>query len=155
MTESPDIARSSAWMALGTVGSRVTGFVRLLLIAATIGTALDADIFNNANTIPNALYILVAGGVFNVVLVPQLVRTMKRDEDGGEAYAQRVITLGLLVLLVATVVLVLVVPALVHVVFDQRLFDAGFEEQRRSARLLMALCMPQVFFYGAFVLVGQ
>lgn len=155
MTESPDIARSSAWMALGTVGSRVTGFVRLLLIAATIGTALDADIFNNANTIPNALYILVAGGVFNVVLVPQLVRTMKRDEDGGEAYAQRVITLGLLVLLAATVVLVLVVPGLVHLVFDQRLFDAGFEKQADSARLLMALCMPQVFFYGAFVLVGQ
>ena len=38
---------------------------------------LDADLFNNANTIPNALYILVAGGIFNVVLVPQLIRAMK------------------------------------------------------------------------------
>ena len=85
-------------MALGTVVSRITGFVRLLLIAFTIGTLLDADLFNNANTIPNALYILVAGGIFNVVLVPQLVRTMKKDPDGGEAYAQRIITLGLLVL---------------------------------------------------------
>ena len=53
----PDLARSSAWMALGTVVSRVTGFARLLLIAFTIGTLLDADLFNNANTIPNALYI--------------------------------------------------------------------------------------------------
>lgn len=150
-----DIARSSAWMALGTVVSRVTGFARLLLIAFTIGTALDADLFNNANTIPNALYILVAGGIFNVVLVPQLVRAMKKDADGGDAYAQRVITLGLLVLAVATVVLLLIVPALVHLVFAQQLFTPGFEEQRESARLLMWLCMPQVFFYGAFVLVGQ
>ncbi len=152
---SSSIARSSAWMALGTVVSRVTGFARLLLIAFTIGTALDADLFNNANTIPNALYILVAGGIFNVVLVPQLVRAMKRDPDGGDAYAQRIITLGLLVLAVATVALLLVVPGLVHLVFDQKLFTPGFENQRESARLLMWLCMPQVFFYGAFVLVGQ
>ena len=47
MTESPDeassadLARSSAWMALGTVVSRITGFFRLLLIAFTIGTLLD------------------------------------------------------------------------------------------------------------------
>ena len=149
------LARSSAWMALGTVVSRVTGFVRLLLIAFTIGTLLDADLFNNANTIPNALYILVAGGIFNVVLVPQLVRAMKRDQDGGDAYANRVITLGLLVLAIATVVLLLLVPALVRLVFDQKLFEPGFETQRESAQLLMLLCMPQVFFYGAFVLVGQ
>jgi putative peptidoglycan lipid II flippase len=158
MTEPPGdgaLARSSAVMALGTIVSRITGFVRLLLIAFTIGTLLDADLFNNANTIPNALYILVAGGIFNVVLVPQLVRTMKQDADGGDAYAQRIITLGLLVLAVATIVLLLVVPALVHVVFDQKLFTPGFENQRESARLLMWLCMPQVFFYGAFVLVGQ
>ena len=152
---SADLARSSAWMALGTVVSRITGFVRLLLIAFTIGTLLDADLFNNANTIPNALYILVAGGIFNVVLVPQLVRTMKQDPDGGDAYAQRIITLGLLVLAVATAVLLLIVPALVHVVFAQQLFTPGFEAQRESARVLMWLCMPQVFFYGAFVLVGQ
>ncbi|MGI9084699.1 MAG: murein biosynthesis integral membrane protein MurJ [Aeromicrobium sp.] len=160
MTESeneatPDLARSSAWMALGTVVSRITGSFRLLLIAFTIGTLLDADLFNNANTIPNALYILVAGGIFNVVLVPQLVRAMKNDADGGDAYAQRIITLGLMVLAVATVVLLLVVPGLVHLVFDQKLFTPGFENQRESARLLMWLCMPQVFFYGAFVLVGQ
>ena len=98
-------------MALGTIVSRITGFVRLLLIAFTIGTQLDADLFNNANTLPNALYILVAGGIFNVVLVPQMVRAMKQDPDGGDAYAHRIITLGLLVLAVATVVLLIVVPA--------------------------------------------
>ena len=93
-----NVARASAGMAIGTVVSRVTGFGRLLMLAATIGTALNADLFNNANTVPNALYILVAGGVFNVVLVPQLVRAMRNDADGGDAYANRVITLGLLML---------------------------------------------------------
>ncbi len=150
-----NVARASAGMAIGTVVSRVTGFGRLLMLAATIGTALNADLFNNANTVPNALYILVAGGVFNVVLVPQLVRAMRNDADGGDAYANRVITLGLLVLGVAAVVLTLLVPLVMHVVFDGELFADRNEAQRESAQLLMYLCMPQVFFYGAFVLVGQ
>ncbi|MCX6405363.1 MAG: murein biosynthesis integral membrane protein MurJ [Propionibacteriales bacterium] len=150
-----NVARASAGMAIGTVVSRVTGFGRLLMLAATIGTALNADLFNNANTVPNALYILVAGGVFNVVLVPQLVRAMRNDADGGDAYANRVITLGLLVLGMAAVVLTLLVPLIMHVVFDGELFADRNEAQRESAQLLMYLCMPQVFFYGAFVLVGQ
>ena len=34
------------------------------------------------------LYILLAGGVFNAVLVPQLVRAMQNDEDGGDGLHQ-------------------------------------------------------------------
>jgi len=155
MSNRQDVVSASAWMALGTIVSRVTGFLRLLLLFFVIGKSLNADIFNNANTVPNALYILVAGGIFNVVLVPQLVRAMKNDEDGGDAYANRVITLGLLVLAAATVVLVAAVPLLLHVFFNEKLFNPGNEQQLESAQLLMWLCMPQVFFYGAFVLVGQ
>ena len=57
-------------MASGTVVSRLSGFVRNALLAAAIGNGLHADVFNIANTIPNMLYILLAGGVFNAVLVP-------------------------------------------------------------------------------------
>ncbi len=155
MTDDSGIARASVWMALGTIVSRITGAMRLLLLLWVVGKSLNADIFSIANTIPNALYILVAGGIFNVVLVPQLVRAMKRDTDGGDAYANRVITLGLLVLGAATALLVLAVPLLVRVFFDGALFAPGLEQAQDSARLLMWLCMPQVFFYGVFVLVGQ
>ncbi len=148
-----ELVRASAWMALGTVVSRLSGFVRLFLLAYVLGSALDADIFNNANTVPNAVYILVAGGIFNVVLVPQLVRAMKNDPDGGDAYAQRIMTLGLGVLAVATVVLVVAAPWVVRLVFADGFLD--LDAQRADADLLMRLCMPQVFFYGAFVLAGQ
>ena len=142
-------------MAFGTIVSRITGLLRAVLLAAAIGTQANADLFDIANTIPNSLYILLAGGVFNVVLVPQLVRAMKNDEDGGDAYANRVITLGLLVLGLGTLVLIALVPYLLHAVYDASLFAPGFGPQRESARLLMLLCLPQVFFYGAFVLTGQ
>ena len=150
-----DVARNSAWMALGTIVSRATGFARLYLLAFTIGTHTNADLFSNANTIPNTLYILVAGGIFNVVLVPQMVRAMKRDPDGGDAYVNRVMTLGLLVLAGATLALLVAAPLIVRLVFPHVLYSDGFEQQLATARLLMWLCMPQVFFYGAFVLVGQ
>lgn len=155
MSERPALARASAWMALGTIVSRITGMLRSIVLIAVIGASLNADLFNIANSIPNSLYILVAGGVFNVVLVPQLVRAMKNDEDGGDAYANRVITLGLLVLLAASIVLTIAVPLIMRLLFDGALFTPEFADQRRSALLLMVLCMPQVFFYGAFVLVGQ
>jgi putative peptidoglycan lipid II flippase len=142
-------------MAAGTVVSRLTGFVRAALIIAAIGTALDADLFTQANTIPNSLYILVAGGVLNVVLVPQLVRSMRNDADGGRAYAGRILSLTIIVLAIATAALVLAVPLLARVAFDADLFTPELAAQRESAYDLMRYCMPQVFFYGVFVLLGQ
>lgn len=155
MSDRDEVASASAWMALGTVVSRITGFARALLLIAAIGTSLNADVFNNANSIPTALYILVAGGIFNVVLVPQLVRAMRSDEDGGDAYANRIITLGIVVLGAATLLLVALVPLLMRVVFATTFFVPELESARESAYLLMIVCMPQVFFYGVFVLVGQ
>ncbi len=158
VSESPDQRRllsASALMAAGTVVSRLTGFVRSALLLAVLGKSLNADLFATANTLPNSMYILVAGGVFNVVLVPQLVRAMRSDADGGEAFAQRLLSLGVLVLVGATAILMALVPVLAHVVFSTDLFTPELEAPRASAYALMWWCMPQVFFYGVFVLVGQ
>ncbi|MBA2456133.1 MAG: murein biosynthesis integral membrane protein MurJ [Nocardioidaceae bacterium] len=146
---------AGALMASGTVVSRLTGFLRAALILAALGKSLDADLFTLANTLPNSLYILVAGGVFNVVLVPQLVRAMRADPDGGQAFAQRILSLGVLVLAGATAVLLIAVPLLARIAFPASLFGDDLTVQRESAYNLMRFCMPQVFFYGVFVLVGQ
>src|SRR3546814_17628337 len=79
-------------MAAGTIVSRFSGLIRSILLAAALGTAAHADLFTIANTIPNMLYILPAGGVFNAVLVPQTVRAMTNDPDGGEAYTHPTLT---------------------------------------------------------------
>src|SRR3978361_520017 len=102
-------------MASGTVVSRLSGFVRSALLAAALGTALPADIFTIANTIPNMLYILLAGGVFNAVLVPQLVRAQRNDADGGDGYTNRVITLAAVFLAGVSAVLVILAPLLMRV----------------------------------------
>lgn len=153
--ESRSILSSSAVMAAGTVVSRASGFVRGALLAAALGTYLHADLFNIANTIPNMLYILLAGGVFNAVLVPQIVRAMKNDPDGGEAYTNRIITLGALFLGVVSVLMVAAAPWIMELFLSEKYSRPELAEQRQSAIDFARFTLPQVFFYGMFVLLGQ
>ena len=151
MTEQQSVLRNSAVMATGTLFSRASGFVRSALLAAALGNLIHADVFNIANTIPNMLYILLAGGVVNAVLVPQLVRSLKNDPDGGDAYTRRVVTLVGLFLIVVTIVLILTAQWWMRIFVSDSWSDASYD----SAVTLARYCLPQVFFYGMFVLVGQ
>ncbi len=148
------ILANSAVMAAGTIFSRLSGFVRSMLLAAALGAGLHADLFTIANTVPNMLYILLAGGVFNAVLVPQLVRSMKHS-DGGSAYVDRIVTLAILFLGAVTVLLVVAAPWVMALLLDSRFGDPELAAERQSAIDFARFCLPQVFFYGMFVLAGQ
>jgi putative peptidoglycan lipid II flippase len=154
--DSPDrLLAASAVMAAGTTVSRFSGYLRSLLLAAALGNLLHADLFTIGNTVPNMLYILLAGGVFNAVLVPQLVRSMRNDADGGEAYTNRVITLSALFLAAVSVVLVAAAPWVMSVFLSSDYDKPALADQRDSIVAFARFCLPQVFFYGMFALVGQ
>ena len=150
VAEQSRLLSNSAVMAAGTTVSRLSGFVRAALLSYALGKSLHADVFNVANSLPNMLYILLAGGIFNAVLVPQLVRSMRNDPDRGDAYTNRVVTVAGLFLVAVTVLLVVAAPLLVDLVAPT--FDGAV---RDSAIAFTRLCLPQVFFYGMYVLVGQ
>ncbi|WP_404463900.1 murein biosynthesis protein MurJ [Micrococcus antarcticus] len=143
-------ARSTAIMAAGTLASRVLGFVRTILLAVAIGsTALVADVFESANTIPNVIYMLLAGGIFNVVLVPQLIKHAK-DADRGADYTSRLMTLATLVMAAFTVLLTLAAAPLMSTL------TAGWSEPMLALGTVLAVwTLPQVFFYGMYAIVGQ
>lgn len=149
------ILASSAVMAAGTVFSRASGFIRSALLVAALGAAIRGDLFSIANTLPNMVYILLAGGIFNAVLVPQLVRRIKEDPDGGDAYARRVITLSALFLGAVTVLLIIFAPALLGLYLDDRYLEPDRAPHLESIVDLTRWCLPQVFFYGMYVLIGQ
>ena len=149
------MVRSSAVMSLGTLLSRATGYLRSILLVSAIGLQLHADLFTVANTIPNAIYILVAGGVLNAVLVPQLVRTMRDDADNGQAYANRVFTLVGGGLIIVSILLVLAAPWLIRLYAPGEVYTPELAEQRQSLEAFARLCLPQVVFYGLYVLAGQ
>jgi putative peptidoglycan lipid II flippase len=149
-TEQSTLLSNSAVMAAGTTLSRLSGFLRAALLSYALGRSLHADVFNVANSLPNMLYILLAGGIFNAVLVPQLVRALRHDPDRGDAYTSRVVTVAALFLVAVTVLLVVAAPLLVDLVAPS--YDGAV---RDSAIAFTRLCLPQVFFYGMYVLVGQ
>lgn len=145
------LLRSTAAMAAGTVVSRVTGFLRAAVLAAVIGTRLVSDVFTIANTVPNIIYILLAGGVLNSVLVPQVVRAMKSDSDGGAAYAQRMLGLSVVALAVITVLATLAAPLIIGAYLPG---DYSSVDVARTVSLAY-WCLPQIFFYGLFTVTGQ
>ena len=100
-------------MALGTIISRITGFVRGILIVAVLGTTLLADTYNVANTMPNILYNLLVGGALTAIFIPQLVRSFDH-KDGGDDFASRLITTISLILLVLVSLGMFFAPALVR-----------------------------------------
>ncbi len=144
------LLRSSSVMAAGTVVSRGLGFVRSAVLATALGSALTADTFNVANTVPNVIYVLLAGGVLNAVFVPQLVRAMKR-EDGGRAYTDRLLTLAGLSLLVITVVATLAAPLIISIYTPSSLDD----DDVAVAVAFAYWCLPQIAFYGLYAMFGQ
>lgn len=149
----PGLLRAGLVMAAGTVLSRATGMLRTVLIVAALGTAGAADAYNVANTIPNMLFTLLAGGALNAVFVPRMVRAM-RDEREGEAYANRLLTLTVLVLGVVTVLAWLAAPQLIRLTGGQ-LGGADAGRGYASAVTFARYCLPQIFFYGVFTVVGQ
>lgn len=145
------LLRNSAVMAVGTAVSRVLGFVQRLVLLAALGTtAMAGNMFDTANKIPNILYMLLAGGVLNAVLVPQIVKASKRHDDGGQTYVNRLITLSVAVLAVVTVVMTLATPWLVAMYATT--VSSGW---RDLAIGFGYWCIPQLFFYGLYTVLGQ
>jgi putative peptidoglycan lipid II flippase len=148
-----ELFRASGIMAIGTILSRITGFIRALLAVAVLGTALLADTFNVANTMPNILYNLLVGGALTAIFVPQLVRSFS-DEDGGEGFASRLVTTISMILLVLVALGVIFAPALVRL-YAPEFSTPGFETEQAIAVAFTRYCLPQIFFLGLFTMLGQ
>ncbi|MFF9085670.1 murein biosynthesis integral membrane protein MurJ [Streptomyces sp. NPDC014991] len=146
------LLKSSALMAAGTVVSRLTGFVRTLVMAAAIGVGTLGDSYQVANVLPTMIYVLAGGGALNSVFIPQLVRAMKEDDDGGEAYANRLMTLVMVLLGAVTTLCVLGAPYLVHMLSP----DIASDPKRMAVTVAFArYCLPTMFFMGVHVVMGQ
>ena len=146
---SSSVGRNSLIMATGTAASRVTGQLRTILLAAAIGTTgLAANAYQAGSMIPQSVFTLVSGGIFNAVLVPQIVRTLK--EKDAQERLNRLITLAIGILLAMTVVMAAASPLLA------RLYVGSDDHQMIALTTSFTLwCMPQVFFYGLYTVLGQ
>lgn len=137
-------------MAAGTLVSRFLGFGKTWMLAAALGLGSTVtDTFINANNLPNLIFLLVAGGVFNAVLVPQIIKASKGPDRGAD-YISRLLTLAVVVLLSLTLVVTLLAPWVIE------LTTQGYSPQQKSLAVTFAFwCLPQIFFYGLYALLTQ
>jgi putative peptidoglycan lipid II flippase len=142
--EGGGLARNSAVMALGSIVSRITGFARTAAIGAAIGVVAIGNDYTIATMLPGMVYELLLGGVLASVVVPLLVRARDRDADRGQVYAQRLLTLAVVALAVATVVAIACAP-LFTALFDN---DKTGPDDQQLITTLSRLLLPMIFFYG-------
>jgi putative peptidoglycan lipid II flippase len=144
------VAKSSLVMAGGTITSRILGFFRTVVLALTIGVTTDAaDAFGVANQLPNNVYAIIAGGVLSAVLVPQIVKARSHKDD-GLGYINRLLTLAIVVFAVVTVVATLAAPFLISI------YTSGWSPAQLALATAFAYwCIPQLFFYGLYSMLGE
>ena len=149
VTGAPSLARASGSMAVATLVSRLTGFLRSIALVWVIGAAATADAYNAANTLPNQVYELLVGGVLTSVMVPVLVRAFERDADGGERYTQRLLTVTTVTLLAVTVLAVAGAPLLTGLVVG----NSTGRADPVLATVFAFLLLPQILCYGVAALL--
>ena len=141
--QAPSLMASSRTMAIASLVSRATGFLRSLVLVAALGIGVGevADAYNLANTLPNMVYELLLGGVLTSVIIPVLVFAQHNDADRGVAYTQRLLSIATASLGIATVVAVAAAPLLAAI------FGGSASKQSLTA-LWATLLLPEIFFYG-------
>ncbi|WP_152973603.1 murein biosynthesis integral membrane protein MurJ [Bifidobacterium aesculapii] len=147
---SSNVGRNSLIMASGTMASRITGQIRTILLAACLGTTgIAANAYQTGAMIPQVLFTVISGGIFNAVLVPQIVRTLK--EHDAQERLNKLITLAVALLLGVTLLMMLATPLLTMLYLDHSWGPA----ERALVNAFTLWCMPQIFFYGLYTVLGQ
>ena len=146
------LARWAATVGGYTMGSRVLGFLRDILIASVLGASPVADAFFVAFKLPNFLRRLFAEGAFNAAFVPLFAGTLERDgREAAKSFAEDVLTVLLWTLLVLVIVAQIVMPWLMHVLAP------GFADEPGKLELtvqLTCLTFPYILLISLVSLLG-
>jgi putative peptidoglycan lipid II flippase len=120
-----NLVRGFLTVGVNTLGSRVLGFAREMMIAAALGTGPVADAFYAAFRFPNLFRRLFAEGAFNSAFIPLFARALEGEgEAGARRFAEEVVAALLVVLLAFSVIVVVAAP-----IFTATIIAPGFVEE--------------------------
>src|SRR5215216_1223150 len=130
-----------------TLASRVVGFGRWLVFSKTVGDTCLGDVYNAANTLPNVLFEIVAGGVLAGVVIPVVARHV-----GAQRRAEALQTTSALL----TWTVIILTPAAVAALLGAPLYGTAFakptcEGSAVTVAALLIMFVPQIWLYGVAV----
>ena len=145
------MGRATAILAFGTFASRLTGFLRVLVIGYVLGVGVLSDAFNYANGVPNIIYDLLLGGILSATLIPVFVEQLNEDDPREASHSiSAIFTAIALALVVVSGLLYVAAPYVIHFYLLLAPGSTGGAEKALATRLLRYFA-PQVFCLGATV----
>lgn len=137
-------------MAAGTSLSRATGLARTVALASALGVTALGDAYNTANTAPNMLFQLAAGGLLSSAVVPLLARESdhRRRAEIASVLMGLVVTAGV----VGSLLLAWAAPAVMEVLTVGARGRNGYREFVDVGTSWLRMFAPQVLLYAVSVL---
>lgn len=137
-------------MTVLTLASRLTGLVRVLVVAAVLGTTFLGNTFQSANGVSNLVFELFAAGALQAAMIPTLVELFARHDDAEAAHvAGSLLGLGIAVLATVAAVGMVAAPWVMRVLVAGVESAEVREAQIRLGTVLLWFFLPQVVLYAA------
>jgi putative peptidoglycan lipid II flippase len=144
------IAGAAALITVLTVVARIAGFARTFVFLHTVGYHDLGNIYNAANTIPNIVFELVAGGALASLVVPLLAgHVANRDRERVNAVSSALLTWVLMLLVPIAVLVALLAGPIAG------LLPGVPPDHQETAASMLRVFAPQLPLYGiGIVLTG-
>jgi putative peptidoglycan lipid II flippase len=143
------VTRSVAGMGLAAAVSRAFGALRMVVIAAVLGTTFLGNTFQASNSVSNVLFDLLASGALSAVLIPSFVDAFGRGEQRkAEELAGGILSLALAGLGVVTLFGIVFAPALARLLTSGVADPTIAAQERALSTYLLRFFVPQILLYA-------
>ena len=140
------LARDTGLITGFTLVSRLTGLVRIAVVAAVLGATALGDVYQGSNMVPTLLFELIAGGAIQAVLVPVFVRQLSSSRELGERSYRAVLGTLTMYAVAFTGLLALTAPLLARGIASG--VEYGYDDRVRTATIFIIVFAPQLIFYA-------
>lgn len=150
------VARAAVLVAIITVAARLAGFARVIVFTRIVGPSCLGDTYFTANSVPNIVFDIVAGGALSSLAVPVLAAPVAAGaKDVVNRTTSALLSWTVAILIPFTVIGMLFTRSLMRLlVGNGHVGCTAANEVSVGARMLVVF-MPQVIIYGvAVVLIG-
>jgi putative peptidoglycan lipid II flippase len=150
------IARAALLIAAVTVAARLAGFARVVVFTRIVGPSCLGDTYFTANTVPNIVFDIVAGGALSSLVVPVLAAPVAAGERSVvDRTTSALLTWVASILLPLTIAGVFLTRPLIRLLVGGGHPGCSAATEVAVGARMLEVFMPQVLLYGvAVVLIG-
>ena len=138
-----NLIKSTGTFSFFTFISRISGYIRDLLIAIFLGAGPIADAFFVAFRLPNTFRRLFSEGTFNAAFVPSYSTELNKGKKKAKLFANNVFNILLISLLIVVLIIEIFMPFFVSIIAP------GFKED--ADKMELAIILTRITFPFLFL----